>query len=127
MNNLIYRNKVRAAFSTSDSSQVTILNQEEKNVISNNHTYTIPYEDIKAIIELTKNNDLLFKDELVECPPIMDGSETTIFISDLNRSKEIYAPNLWYFEENEPEKEYTKNLVNYIKEVNKVLNKNNIK
>ena len=83
---------------------------------------------------MTKNiptGDILF-------PPVLDGSEHEMYF-DNNDGVEITGFNVWYWldekeidnehndMETEEERNNTKAIIKYIKEVQKILDKNNIK
>ncbi len=89
--------------------------------------YSIPYNEIKRIIEITRTNDELFHNSEIDFPSILDGSEHYIYISDTKRKIEITAFNLWYFLEEKSSDKHTINLINYIKKIQQILYENNIK
>ena len=136
MNNVIFKHEECSAFHESylDSLKKDGIEVKDSNinniVIYKNgkeYKYSIPYNEIKRIIEITRTNDELFHNSKIDFPPILDGSEHYIYISDTKRKIEITAFNLWYFLEEESTDMHTINLINYIKKIQQILYKNNIK
>lgn len=114
----------------SDIDNIVIINNGEK------ITHSISKNDLEQIKELLNNNNLFKKFDVV-FPPVLDGTSHEIYISNGNNDTEIECSNLWYWLEEEVNNDnnsiatdedvkYTKELVNFFKEVQKIIISNNI-
>ena len=100
---------------------ITIIDKDKDNVVINDNIYTIPVKDIDNIKLLLSNKDLYLDKEILRAP-ILDGTIHNIKLLD---KKEINCTNLWYWKEDINDT-YTKNIINLINSIQKILYKNNI-
>lgn len=136
MGNVIFKHEECSAFHERYQEKlkkdgIEIIDSNINNVViyknGKEYKYSIPYNVIKRIIEITKSNDELFHKSNVDFPPVLDGSEHNIYICDTKREINITAFNLWYFLEEKSSDKHTINLINYIKKIQQILYENNIK
>ena len=116
-----------------------IVDDKENNIILYNstkgkvNTYSINYDDIREIMKLTKN----IKSGEVLFPPILDGLLYTMYF-DNNVGYELHSLNFWYWldkkeidkkhndRKTKEARQYTKEIIRYIKTIQKILDKNKI-
>lgn len=130
MSKTIFKHELKDAYGMPLGS-ITIKDYTKDNLIINEEKITLSNDLIEKIKELLNNKDLELNAEVV-FPPVLDGTIHELFFND----KKIECCNLWYFkddsdyEENEvfnkEDIKYTKAIVNLIKEIQKILNNNNI-
>lgn len=135
MNKVLFKHELKDAWMEPISS-ISIIDDIKYNVIINDHKLIISsnaIEDLKKLL----NNDKLYSNGHVLFPPILDGTYHEILLSN-DKSKRIKCLNLWYWNKKEisnncrkddkPEDiEYTQLVIDLIRNIQKILNKNNIK
>lgn len=104
-----------------------IINKKENNIIVNDKLvddsirFTIPYDDIKRIKNIIKNNDKLFNIKGIPIPPVLDGSMHEFYLSTKNNIISLVTWNLWYWLEEEEMPKEVKIIISIINEINKIL------
>lgn len=138
--NIVFKHNLKDAWNV-PIDEFFLINSSKDNVIIVQHKkvkyYNVAKKDIEKIIELLNKNNALFKEGDVAFPPVLDGTSHEIYISNGNEDKEISCFNLWYWLEEdvdgeyskatELEKKYTKNMIELIREIQLILDSNNIK
>lgn len=121
--------------------KIVIIDAEKDNVVIIDSSqnvfmyYTIGYEDIKKIKNIMSNYEIIFEDINIMSPPVLDGTQHRIYISNKFKYKFISCANIWYWFNNinlnseyilssEKEKEYTKKCVEFLKEIQLILDNN---
>lgn len=105
-----------------------IIDKKENNIVFNDPLntesikFTIPYEDIKNIKNVIKNNNEIFNIKDIPMPNVLDGTEHEFYFSTKKNMISFETWNLWYWLENlnETTKEI-KLLLTVVAEINNIL------
>ena len=99
---ILFKQELKDAW-TQPLEEFYLIDDKENNVIvhynekNKNYAYTLPYEDIKKIINFIKKEPELFNKVDVAFPPVLDGSEHYLYICDIDNDIELNCANLWYW------------------------------
>ncbi len=132
MDKLLFKHELFDEFGLPISS-ISILDNGEDNVIIDDKKYTLSSDCINRIKELL-SDDILYRDDEVLFPPVLDGTKHKIYL--LN-DKTIEGNNLWYWiyddafdnikkDVSKKHIEYTMAIVYLIMEIQNMLDENSI-
>ena len=138
-NKIIFKHDLKDAWQQPED-EFYILDSDKDNIVIIKHgkkyNYSISREDLESIKKLLSNS-ILYKNCDVVFPPVLDGTSHEIYISSGDAFREFECSNLWYWLEEEvnndnnsiatdEDVEYTRELVNVFRKVQKILTDNNI-
>ena len=143
--NIIFKHELKDAWEQPEE-EFYIINSDKNNILITKHgrkyNYTIAKEDIDKIINDLSKDNILFKNCDVAFPSVLDGSSHKLYICDGEKNIAIDCSNLWYWfeeeisddfndaihnkEETKEVIEYTRHLVEFIRKIQHILEKNSI-
>ena len=138
-NKIIFKHGLKDAWEQ-PKDEFYILDSDKDNIViiknGKKYKYSISKKDLDSIKKLLSNS-ILYKNCDVVFPPVLDGTSHEIFISNGDNDREFECSNLWYWLEEEvnndnnsiatdEDVEYTKELVKIFKEIQKIIESNNI-
>jgi hypothetical protein len=94
----------------------------EENTEEEEKIITIKKDDLKSIMDILTNNNLIYKIDKIKMPKILDGSYYEFYFNNFKETNSINCYNIWYYLDNEGTAN-EKILLNVFKEISNVLKK----
>ena len=110
-----------------------IIDKKENNIILNDRQnsdsirFTIPYDDIKKVKDIIKNNNELFNIKDIPMPPVLDGTEHEFYFSTKSNMISLETWNLWYWVKEKELPKEVKIILSAVNEINNVLKQYDLK